>query len=179
MEILANVISTLINLLMYLQKPMKLQSQLRTSAWRRRHCQEQKVRKDNLSRFFPSFFYVRFNNLGFRKPSQKREKSGKKFSNTMKQGHFSQNDTSRISSFANQIMESLSPSKKNNVAKDDKAKFEKERQEKAEWVWQLIFQAWSYVYTLTNTRFCFFCILRKLKSDRFNDRTRAVFTCFS
>ena len=43
-------------------------------------------------------------------------------------------------------MESLSPSKKNNVAKDDKEKFEKERQEKAEWVWQLIFQAWSYVY---------------------------------
>ena len=73
-----------------------------------------------------------FNNLGFRKPSQKREKSGKKISNTMKQGHFSQNDTSRISSFANQIMESLSPSKKNNVAKDDKEKFEKERQEKAE-----------------------------------------------
>ena len=50
----------------------------------------------------------------------------------MKQGHFSQNDTSRISSFANQIMESLSPSKKNIVAKDGKEKFEKERQEKAE-----------------------------------------------
>ena len=128
--IYAKTISILINLLMHLQKPMKSLSRLKAQL--RSHCQEQKARQDYFSVFPLQSFYVLLNNLGFRRPSQKREQLGKQSSTTKKQDHFSQNDTSRISSFAKQIMESLSPSKKtkNIIAKDDEKKFEKERQEK-------------------------------------------------